>query len=172
MISLVLGPEKQFFSGGKPPDGVSLIASHPYCDHVSNVPPTWPPEGTPAGSRYRSYITTMPLRPAAPRTSSSAKPATTPDARNQYVPSGLIDAEQTFINDLKTTTCGADSPSGFPTFLFAYSDVCPATGCRAGCDDPNVPTEGNGYFGIFHTKNYPTPGRPRLEVQAAALSCQ
>ncbi len=172
MISLVLGPEKQFFSGGKPPDGVSLIASHPYCDHVSNVPPTWPPEGTPGWQQVQILYNDNAVASCGASHVFIGETGYKPDARNQYVPSGLIDAEQTFINDLKTTTCGADSPSGFPTFLFAYSDVCPATGCRAGCDDPNVPTEGNGYFGIFHTKNYPTPGRPRLEVQAAALSCQ
>ena len=58
------------------------------------------------------------------------------------VPEGLIGEEETFVDSLKTTTCAATSPSGFPTFLFAYSDVCPATGCLAGCNDPGVPKEG------------------------------
>lgn len=45
VVSLVLGQKKQFCPGGAPPAGVSLVASHPYCDHVSLSPPDWQKKG-------------------------------------------------------------------------------------------------------------------------------
>lgn len=87
------------------------------------------------------------------------------------VPEGLIGEEETFVDSLKTTTCAATSPSGFPTFLFAFSDVCPATGCFAGCNDPGVLKEGNGYFGIFHTEGYMTQGTAVAKFGPPSLAC-
>jgi len=58
---------------------------------------------------------------------------------------------------LKESTRATSSESGFPAFLFAYSDVCPSTGCLAGCSE-GLRDEGNGYFGIFHTQEYLTEG--------------
>jgi hypothetical protein len=87
------------------------------------------------------------------------------------VPTTTISAAQRFIQDLHTATCSADSASGFPTFLFAYSDVCPSTGCLAGCKDPSLPHVGNGYFGIFYTKDYMTGGPVVAKFPPPSLAC-
>jgi hypothetical protein len=68
-------------------------------------------------------------------------------------------------------SCAAPSASGFPPFLFAYSDVCPSTGCAPGCSDAGLPLEGNGYFGIFHTENYQTEGTPVPKFTPEPLAC-
>jgi hypothetical protein len=87
------------------------------------------------------------------------------------VPSTTISDEQKFIHHLKTAACRTDSESGFPTFLFAYSDVCPSTGCAAGCADAGLPNVGNGYFGIFHTQNYMTEGPAVAKFAPPSLAC-
>jgi hypothetical protein len=63
------------------------------------------------------------------------------------------------------------SQSGFPTFLFAYSDVCPASGCAPGCGDAGLPLEGKGYFGIFHTRHYMTEGPASAKFPPPSLVC-
>jgi hypothetical protein len=87
------------------------------------------------------------------------------------VPTGLVSEEQTFIASLKSSTCETSSPSGFPTFLFAYSDVCPSTGCSPGCSDSGLLREGNGYFGIFHTQDYLTEGPAIAKFPPPSLVC-
>jgi hypothetical protein len=173
VISLVLGQEKQVCTGGAPPQGVSLIASHPYCNHVSLSPPDWPLKGTPCWQQVESLYTNNAVASCgATHVFIGETGYNSGCPNNPDVPAGLIGEEQTFIQDLKTATCGAGSPpSGFPTFLFAYSDVCPAGGCLAGCNTPGVPTEGNGYFGIFHTVNYLTEGEAIAKFTPPSLSC-
>ncbi len=172
VISLVLGQEKQFCTGGAPPAGVNLIASHPYCDHVSISPPDWPLKGTPCWQQVQSLFADNSVASCgASHVFIGETGYNTGCPKSPDVPPGLIDEEQTFIEDLKTATCGSDSPSGFPTFLFAYSDVCPAGGCLAGCNTVGVPTEGNGYFGIFHTLKYLTEGEAVAKFGPPSLSC-
>jgi hypothetical protein len=172
VISLVLGQEKQFCSGGVPPAGVNLVAAHPYCDHVSKVPPDWQKTGGPCWDQVQQlYADNSVASCGASHVFIGETGYNSGCPNNPDVPAGLIGQEQAFIQSVKTATCGTMSPSGFPTFLFAYSDVCPATGCLPGCDTAGLPNEGNGYFGIFHTAGYLTMGDPVAKFTPPSLAC-
>ena len=159
VISLILGQEKTFCTRGAPPSGVDLIASHPYCNFVASVPPQWPMNGPQCWTQVRQLFTDISQKYCgASRTFIGETGYNTGCPNSKNVPKTTISSEQAFIGDLKKSTCSAPSPSGFPAFLFAYSDVCPVGGCKAGCSDAGVPNEGNGYFGIFHTQGYKTQG--------------
>lgn len=172
VVSMVLGQEQTFCTGGAPPAGVDYIAAHPYCNYVASVPPQWPNDGSQCWTQVQDLFSTVSQKYCgASRTFIGETGYNTgcPDSTN--VPSTTIDDEQTFISDLKTSTCSAASASGFPTFLFAYSDVCPASGCAPGCSDPGLPNEGNGYFGIFHTQDYQTEGPAVAKFTPPSLLC-
>jgi hypothetical protein len=169
IISLVLGQEKDFCENGAPPAGVNLIASHPYCNFVSSVPPSWEKDGPGCWAQVETlykdnsvkycgasnvFIGETGYNTGCPGVSSS------PPVKN----------EEDFIASLKDATCVTQSPSGFPTFLFAYSDVCPADGCKAGCSSSSF-TGGNGYFGIFYTKDYGTSGPTVAKFTPPSLQC-
>src|SRR5579883_247628 len=46
VVSLVMGQEETVCANGLPPKGVDFIASHPYCNFVASVPPSWPKDGS------------------------------------------------------------------------------------------------------------------------------
>jgi len=172
VVSLILGQEQTFCSEGAPPAGVDYIAAHPYCNFVASIPPSWPKDGSECWKQVQTLFSTISENYCGrPHTFIGETGYNTGCPHSMKVPSTTISAEQKFIQDLQTTTCGADSASGFPTFLFAYSDVCPSTGCAAGCSDAGLPNEGNGYFGIFHTKDYLTEGPAVAKFTPPSLAC-
>jgi hypothetical protein len=172
VVSLVLGQESTFCTGGAPPTGVDYIAAHPYCQNVAGVPPSWPNDGTQCWQQVQTDFSTISQASCgASNTFIGETGYNTGCPNSPNVPAGLVADEQTFIASLKSSTCATSSPSGFPTFLFAYSDVCPSTGCAPGCSDAGLPIEGNGYFGIFHTKHYLTEGPAIPKFTPPSLVC-
>jgi hypothetical protein len=172
VVSLVLGQEQNFCTGGAPPTGVDYIAAHPYCNYVASVPPQWPNDGAQCWAQVQDLFSTVSQKYCGvSRTFIGETGYNTGCPGSANVPSTTISDEQTFISDLKNSICSAPSASGFPAFLFAYSDVCPSTGCAAGCSDPGLPNEGNGYFGIFHTENYMTEGAAVAKFTPPSLVC-
>lgn len=174
IVSLVLGQEQTFCQNGAPPQGVDFIAAHPYCNFVASVPPSWPNKGVRCWQQVQNLFATISQRYCGPsHTFIGETGYNTGCPNNSTVPqSTLLRYEQRFIGALKAAACSTQSPSGFPTFLFAYSDVCPASGCLAGCGGtPPPPLEGNGYFGIFHTRNYMTMGPAVAKFTPPSLAC-
>jgi hypothetical protein len=172
VVSLVLGQEQTFCSGGAPPNGVDYIAAHPYCNYVASVPPQWPNDGAQCWTQTQDLFSTISQTDCgASHTFIGETGYNTGCPNSPNVPSTTISDEQTFITDLKNAVCPVPSASGFPTFLFAYSDVCPSTGCAPGCNDSGLPIEGNGYFGIFHTQNYMTEGPAVAKFTPPSLAC-
>ena len=172
VVSLVLGQETAFCAGGAPPAGVDLIAAHPYCENVAGVPPSWPNNGAQCWQQVQTQFSTISQAACgAAHTFIGETGYNTGCPNSSNVPAGLVAQEQAFIADLTSATCATTSPSGFPTFLFAYSDVCPASGCSPGCDDAGLPREGNGYFGIFHTQDYLTEGPAVAKFTPPSLVC-
>jgi hypothetical protein len=156
VVSLVMGQEQTVCTGGSPPQGVDFIASHPYCNFVASVPPSWQENGSQCWQQVQTLFSTVSQRYCgAFHTFIGETGYNTGCPGNGNAPVNVSN-EQMFIKNLKAAVCTKISLSGFPTFLFAYSDVCPASGCAAGCS--GGPVEGNGYFGIFHTQNYMTEG--------------
>jgi hypothetical protein len=132
VVSLVLGQESTFCSNGGPPTGVDFIAAHPYCQNVAGVPPSWPNDGTQCWQQVQTDFSTISQASCgASQTFIGETGYDTGCPHGPSMPAGLISEEETFIASLKSSTCAISSQSGFPTFLFAYSDVCPSTG-RAG----------------------------------------
>lgn len=173
VVSLVLGQEQTFCSGGAPPAYVDYVAAHPYCNYVASSPPSWPKDGAQCWAQVQKLFSNISQKYCgASHTFIGETGYNTgcPNSPPTVVPSTTLGDEQSFISDLKSSTCSTSSPSGFPTFLFAYSDVCPSTGCVAGCSDSSV-VEGNGYFGIFHTKNYMTEGPAVAKFTPPSLAC-
>jgi exo-beta-1,3-glucanase (GH17 family) len=172
VVSLILGQEQTFCKGGGPPAGVDFIAAHPYCNFVASVPPSWPKNGAQCWAQVQDLFKTISQKSCgASHVFIGETGYNTGCPNSRSVPSTTISDEQSFISNLKSSTCPLQSPSGFPTFLFAYSDVCPATGCKPGCSDPGAPLEGNGYFGIFHTKDYLTQGPAVPKFTPPSLAC-
>jgi hypothetical protein len=172
VVSLVEGQEHTFCQGGAPPTGVDFIAAHPYCNYVASVPPSWPYGGADSRAQVHTEFTTISqVYCGAANTYIGETGYNTSCPNSMIVPMNTITEEQNFISSLMTTTCGQSSASGFPTFLFAYTDVCPATGCAPGCSDAGLPIEGNGYFGIFHTKSYMTRGPLVKKFAPPSLTC-
>jgi hypothetical protein len=172
VVSLVLGQESTFCANGAPPTGVDFIAAHPYCQNVAGVPPSWPNNGTQCWQQVQTDFSTISQASCgAAHTFIGETGYNTGCPNSPKVPAGLISEEETFIANLKSSTCATSSQSGFPTFLFAYSDVCPSTGCSPGCSDTGLPREGNGYFGIFHTQDYKTEGSAIAKFPPPALVC-
>ena len=172
VVSLVEGQEQTFCQSGAPPAGVDYIAAHPYCNYVASVPPSWPNDGADCWTQVQTEFTTISqVYCGAANTYIGETGYNTGCPNSPKVPANTVTEEQNFISGLMTTTCAQSSPSGFPTFLFAYTDVCPAGGCAPGCSDAGLPIEGNGYFGIFHTKNYMTKGPLVEKFAPPSLSC-
>jgi hypothetical protein len=172
VVSLVLGQEQTFCTGGAPPTGVDYIAAHPYCNYVASVPPQWPNDGAQCWTQVQDLFSTISQTYCgASHTFIGETGYNTGCPNSPNVPSTTISDEQTFITSLKTSVCSNPAASVFPTFLFAYSDVCPSTGCAPGCNDSGLPIEGNGYFGIFHTENYMTEGAAVSKFTPPSLTC-
>ncbi len=169
VVSLVLGQEKTFCKKGAPPPGVDFIAAHPYCNFVANTPPSWPLHGSQCWTQVQDLFKSVSQASCGASHTYIGETGYNTGCPNS-VPQTTIDDERLFIDDLKSTTCAAPPPpSGFPTFLFAFSDVCPSSGCLAGC--ANRPREGNGYFGIFHTMDYLTKGDAVPKFPPPSLKC-
>ncbi|MGH7779483.1 MAG: hypothetical protein ACREQR_06635 [Candidatus Binataceae bacterium] len=172
VVSLVLGQEQDFCTGGAPPAGVDLIAAHPYCNYVASVPPQWPNDGAQCWTQVQTLFSTISQQDCgAANTFIGETGYNTGCPNSPNVPSTTISDEQMFISDLTASACATPSASGFPAFLFAYSDVCPSTGCAPGCSDAGLPNEGNGYFGIFHTANYQTEGAAVAKFPPPSFAC-
>ncbi len=172
VVSLVLGQESTFCANGAPPAGVDFIAAHPYCQNVAGVPPSWPNDGAQCWQQVQTDFSTISQASCgASHTFIGETGYNTGCPNSSNVPAGLIAEEQTFIANVRTSTCATSSQSGFPTFLFAYSDVCPSTGCAPGCSDAGSPLEGNGYFGIFYTQQYMTEGPAIAKFPPPSLVC-
>ena len=171
VVSLVLGQESTFCTNGAPPAGVDFIAAHPYCDNVAGIPPSWPNNGKQCWQQVQTQFSSISQASCgAVHTFIGETGYNTGCPNSPNVPAGLVSEEQTFIDRLKQSTCATSSESGFPTFLFAYSDVCPSTGCLPGCSE-GPPDEGNGYFGIFHTQDYLTEGPTIAKFPPPSLVC-
>ncbi len=171
-VSLVLGQEQTFCTGGKPPTGVKYVAAHPYCNYVASVPPSWPKDGAQCWAQVQDQFSSISQHYCgAANTFIGETGYNTGCPNSMNVPPMRVDEEQAFIGDLKASTCAVMPAPKFPTFLFAYSDVCPSTGCAPGCNDMGLPTEGNGYFGIFHTENYQTEGTAVAKFTPPSLTC-
>lgn len=172
VLSLVIGQEKTFCTNSAPPNGVDFIAAHPYCQNVVGVPPSWPNKGTPCWQQVQTDFTTISQAACgAAHVFIGETGYNTGCPNSPKVPAGLINEEEKFIASLKSSTCATSSQSGFPTFLFAYSDVCPAGGCSPGCSDAGLLDEGNGYFGIFHSQQYKTEGPAIAKFPLPSLVC-
>ena len=90
-----------------------------------------------------------------------------------------ISVAESFFPDLVSQVC----QKSYPLFLFAYADACPDNtgtppnlGCLAGCATNSIgktpPSQGNGYFGVYHTKDYKTEGDLVLKYTSVPkLSC-
>ncbi len=186
-VALVEKQGRKFCRNGAPPPGVDLIAAHPYCDYVAEMPALW---STLSGAqcwqqaRYEKF-------PVDQKACGAGRTYIGETGYNTGCPLAergklLLKAEREFVNAMI-----ADEPSckgqpaataPFPNTLFEFSDVCPPGGCLAGCGDPrecsyeccckhhctdtlicgaNCPRcLGNGYFGLYHSPGYATAGFP------------
>ncbi|HUB65313.1 MAG TPA: hypothetical protein VL996_12875 [Methylocella sp.] len=156
VLSLVLGQEQTVCANASPPVGINFIASHPYCNYVASVPPSWPYNGGQCWQQVQMLFSSISQYYCGATHTFIGETGYNTGCPSDPNNATRVSNEQIFINDLKSSTCGQTSQSDFPTFLFAYSDVCPAGGCAPGCS--GGPIEGNGYFGIFHTQSYLTEG--------------
>jgi hypothetical protein len=156
VVSLVLGQEKTVCANASPPAGVDFIASHPYCNFVASVPPSWPKNGAECWQQVQTLFSSISQHYCGVSHTFIGETGYNTGCPSSPGASTRVNDEQIFIKNLKSATCRKSSFSGLPTFLFAYSDVCPAGGCAAGCS--GEPVEGNGYFGIFYTQDYMTMG--------------
>ncbi|HEY7536165.1 MAG TPA: hypothetical protein VH878_09525, partial [Thermodesulfobacteriota bacterium] len=186
IVSLIAGQGSQFCSGGAPPAGVDLIATHPYCNFVASVPPSWPLDGdccfiqiqnifsqdANSCGKGNTFIGETGYNTGCPTTEGTTH---------------ITDAD-IFIQNLVTWQCGnlqtnpqcSALPSPAPvvtpptsTFLFAFVDACPPGGCQPGCSGNNLPNIGNGYFGLYFTEGYQTEGTlmPKFST-TPTLTCQ
>ncbi|HKD68984.1 MAG TPA: hypothetical protein VKB84_19225 [Candidatus Binataceae bacterium] len=186
-VALVEKQGRKFCQNGKPPPGIDLIASHPYCDFVAEMPALW---STMDGkrcwrqARYEKF-------PVDQKACGVANTYIGETGFNSGCPmpghdAALLKAEKDFVNAMvadEPLCKGQPNPTApFPNSLFEFTDVCPPGGCLAGCGDPrecsyecccrhnctgsyvcssNCPKcIGNGYFGLFRTPGYATVGFP------------
>lgn len=174
IVSLVLGNEKNFCENGAPPANVDLIASHPYCNNVASVPPAWPFESgmspDQAAKACANQVIDLYQNNSVVQCG-AANVFIGETGYNTGCPGGSDESTHLqvladFIPEMLSQACSG----GIPLFLFAQADVCPETGCLPGC--PNEPNLGNGYFGIYHTKDYGTKGDLVLKLpQTPQLTC-
>ena len=160
IVSLVAGKEQDFCESGAPPSGVDYIAAHPYCNFVASSPPSWPHEtgNTPKMAATACWNEVLKIFTDNAQMFCGAD--------NTYIgetgyntgcpmSSGEmthLEVAPLFIDDVVSWTC----MQSIGTFLFAFVDACPMSGCLAGCD--STPVSGNGYFGLYFTDGYDTMG--------------
>jgi len=165
VISLVLGQENGFCSGGSPPANVDFVAAHPYCNSVAGLPPTWPASGTACLDQVkRDYVNISQAACGAANVFIGETGYNT-GCPNVYGTQHVADAK-TFVDGVTRWAC----ENSYGLFHFAYVDACPMGGCLAGC--PSQPSEGNGYFGLYYTQGYLTKGPlvPKLSPMPS-LTC-
>lgn len=160
IISTIAGREKELCENGAPPANVDRIASHPYCNNVASVPPSWPLESGKTPDEAAEACATQVLKIYNDEAVAACGADNTFIGETGYntgcpMAAGeanhLAVAEQ-FIDKMVAKTCTQD----VTLFLFDYADACPEGGCLPGCD--GAPKEGNGYFGVYHTTMYDTKG--------------
>ena len=173
VVSLVNGQEQSVCTGTAPPANVDFIAAHPYCNFVSGVPPQWQFSGDGAGcwtQVQQLFADNAQKYCGAANTFIGETGYNSGCPNNPNVPASSLTDEQSFISSLKSSTCQSTPDNSFPTFLFAYADVCPESGCLAGCSGSTF-TGGNGYFGVFHTSGYRTKGPIVQKFAPPSLTC-
>lgn len=160
IISLIAGREKELCVNGAPPANVDRIASHPYCNNVASVPPSWPLESGKTADEAAGACADQVLTIYNDEAVAACGAGNTFIGETGYntgcpMAAGesnhLAVAEQ-FFEKIVAKTCASD----ITLFLFDYADACPESGCLPGCD--GEPKEGNGYFGVYHTDMYDTKG--------------
>lgn len=161
IVSLEVGNEQSFCEDGAPPDGVDLIAAHPYCDFVASVPPSWPDESGNTAEQAAEMCWTQVKSlfiDNAVKYCGAANTYIGETGYNTGCPgdsgeSGHLAVTPHFVDDFVSWSCTNNTGS----FLFAFVDACPMGGCKAGCSSSDT-TAGNGYFGLYHTDMYDTMG--------------
>jgi hypothetical protein len=176
IVSLIEGQAAQFCGNGAPPTGVDYIADHVYCSPgpsggVASSPPVWP-----SGSNAAQFCWTQVMQVFATdqKSCGAANVFLGETGYNTGCPNVYfqqqVPNEQSFISQMVTSTCQNQVSGPLAPFLFEFGDVCPSTGCLAGC--PNQPQEGNGYFGIYFTQGYMTEGPLTLKFATLpSLTC-
>ncbi|MGH7802612.1 MAG: hypothetical protein ACREOW_18640 [Thermodesulfobacteriota bacterium] len=177
IISLIAGQGSRFCSGSEPPAGVDLIATHPYCNFVASIPPSWQFDNNPGGCLQQ--VQTLFSQDATACGTANTFIGETGYNTGCPMQEGTshIAPAQAFIQYLVQWQCGDEpNPQVDPpvaTFLFAFVDACPPGGCQAGCSGSGLPNIGNGYFGLFFTEGYQTEGTlmPKFSP-TPSLTCQ
>jgi hypothetical protein len=174
IVSFVAGTEKDLCVNGAPPANVDGIASHPYCNDVASVPPTWPFESgnTPVQAAQDCAQQVLDIfNQTAVASCGAAQSFIGETGYNTGCPGSPDEAThlsvaENFFPDMVSLAC----QNKIPLFFFDYADACPAGGCLPGC--PGGPNEGNGYFGIYYTDNYQTKGDAVLKFPSVpSLAC-
>lgn len=174
IVSSVAGLEKDLCKNGAPLPNIDGIASHPYCNDVASVPPSWPLESgaTPAVAAQACADQVLSIfQSTAVASCGAAHVFIGETGYNTGCPGAPDEANhlavaESFFPEMISLAC----QNNIPLFFFDYADACPAGGCLPGCSgETNV---GNGYFGIYHTENYLTKGNLVLKYSAVpGLSC-
>ena len=175
IVSLIEGQAAMFCSNGAPPTSVDYIADHVYCSAgssggVASTPPVWPSGSNPAQTCWTQVQSVF----ATDQTSCGAANVFLGETGyNTGCPSVYgqqqVPNEQSFITQMVSATCGSQVSGPLAPFLFEFGDVCPSTGCLAGC--PSEPQEGNGYFGMYFTQGYLTKGPLTTKFTIPSLTC-
>lgn len=153
IVSLVAGNEEKFCENGAPPGDVDLIAAHPYCNFVASVPPMWPLNGSDCWSHVLTIYADTAQKFCGEKNTFIAETGYNTGCPMTEPQMTRIQDADTFIQDAVKWTCDND----VATFLFAFVDACPESGCLPGCSG-NFPNVGNGYFGVYNTADYLTTG--------------
>jgi hypothetical protein len=151
VISLVLGQEKTFCSGGAPPANVDFIAAHPYCASVAGLPPTWPTPLSRCLEQVKTDFANISQKECGAATTFIGETGLNTGCPAVYG-STYVDGAAAFTTGIVEHVC----QNSLGLFYFAFVDACPAGGCLAGC--ASQPVEGNGYFGLYSTMGYLTKG--------------
>lgn len=160
IVSLVAGNEKVFCENGAPPANVDYIAAHPYCNYVASVPPSWPLTGSSCLAQVQTIYEDTAIKYCGVTNVFIGETGYNTGCPTQSDEATHITQAKDFIGDMVKWMCKTDTQPvvdpPFALFLFAFVDACPESGCAPGCS--GSVDEGNGYFGLFHTKGYLTKG--------------
>lgn len=174
IVSSVAGLEKNLCANGAPLPNIDGIASHPYCNDVASVPPSWPFEtgNTPAqaakacADQVLSIFQDVAVKPCGKDHVFIGETGYNTGCPGSSDEATHVATAESFFPEMVSLAC----QNSIPLFFFDYADACPAGGCLPGC--ASAPNEGNGYFGIYHTENYLTKGDLVLKYSSTpVLTC-
>lgn len=162
IVSLIEGQAASFCTNSAPPTSVDYLADHVYCSvgssgGVASSPPVWPSGSNRAQTCWTQVSGVFATDQQA---CGAANVFLGETGYNTGCPNVYgqqqVPNEQSYINQVVSSTCQSQVSGPLAPFLFEFGDVCPPGGCLPGC--AGEPQEGNGYFGMYFTQGYQTKG--------------